>query len=502
MSCKLASTTALTLVLLASGATAAVTPEDVWESWQALATLSGQELVVDSATRTGDTLEVAGMVVTYKDQLGGAFSATIDRLSFRDNGDGTVTVTLPDSYPMELAFPPADGGPMSIRLTVAQPGATVTASGTPELMAHALAAPALAVTLDEVVDQDGTVLDTRATLAMTEVQAGYTLAQSGAATLVDSSFSARALSADLSGSGPDGSSPAAFTLAMTDLAGATKGNLLGAEMMANLVDALNGGFTTDSSFIFGATSLTADVTDSSGPFRFAGTATGGGFNVALDKSRISYGSSLTGASFTMSGADIPFPEVVVGFAETAFNVLAPATRSDTPQDFALLYKVVDLTVSEDIWGMVDPGGVLSREPLTFILDTKGTGRWLQDIMDPDMQLDGFQPPGELNSFDLVQFLVKAAGAEVSASGGVTIDNTDLETWQGLPAPTGSFNVTIKGVNALVDNLISLGLLPEDQAMGFRMFLGMFTRPGTGPDEVTSLIELRDGGLFANGQQLQ
>jgi hypothetical protein len=48
----------------------------------------------------------------------------------------------------------------------------------------------------------------------------------------------------------------------------------------------------------------------------------------------------------------------------------------------------------------------------------------------------------------------------------------------------------------------MGLLPEDQAMGFRMMLGMFTRPGAGGDQVTSLIEFRDGGIFANGQQLQ
>jgi len=58
------------------------------------------------------------------------------------------------------------------------------------------------------------------------------------------------------------------------------------------------------------------------------------------------------------------------------------------------------------------------------------------------------------------------------------------------------------VNKLIDNLIAMGLLPEDQAMGARMMLGIFTRPGTGPDEVTSVIEFKDGGLFANGQLLQ
>jgi hypothetical protein len=287
-----------------------------------------------------------------------------------------------------------------------------------------------------------------------------------------------------------------------DLKGSTKGNLLGAEIMANMATALNSGFTTDSTMSFGAMSLTADVTDATGPTAIKGSATGGGFVLALDKQRINYGSSLTGAQFTVSGAQIPFPEVAVGFAEFAFNVLVPASKSETPQDFAYLTKIVDLTVSEDVWGLFDPAATLSREPATFIVDAKGTGRWLQDIMDPAVQMDGVEPPGELNSLDLTQVLLKAAGAEVGAVGGLTFDNADTTSFDGMPAPTGTINVDIKGVNKLIDNLIAMGILPDDQAMGARMMLGMFTRPGAGPDEVTSVIEFKDGGIFANGQQLQ
>ena len=73
---------------------------------------------------------------------------------------------------------------------------------------------------------------------------------------------------------------------------------------------------------------------------------------------------------------------------------------------------------------------------------------------------------------------------------------------GCPGPNGLITVGIKGVNKLVENLIALGILTEDDAMGFRMGLAMFARPGAGPDELTSEIEFKDGGLFANGQQLQ
>jgi hypothetical protein len=258
-----------------------------------------------------------------------------------------------------------------------------------------------------------------------------------------------------------------------------------------------------------------NVTEATGPTVIKGAATGGGFVLALDNARMNYGTSLTGASLTVSGAEIPFPEVKVGFAETAFNVLMPSTISESPQDFALLTKVVDLTISEDVWGLFDPAATLSREPATFILDTKGTGRWTSDLfadLSQDIAKEIESPgagsqgdattPGEINSFDLTQLLVKAAGAEVGASGALTFDNADLTSFDGVPAPTGTINIDIKGVNALIDNLIAMGILPDDQAMGARMMLGIFTRPGAGPDEVTSVIEFRDGGLFANGQQLQ
>jgi hypothetical protein len=498
----LASSTALALVGSAHGAWAAVTPEEVWANWQAFATASGQELTIGGTARNGDTLEVSGVVLTYTDDLGGSFSAEIEKMNFKDNGDGTVAVTMSESYPMTLAFPATEDGPSSMALTVTQPGLVITAGGSADATRYDFDAPMVAVTLNEVKDESGAPLDTKGTVALSQVAGSYLVTTAGEATALDSSFSAQSLALDLSGSGSDGGGQGAVTFGLTDLKGATKGNYLGAEVMANLATALNSGFTTDSTFSFGGMSILADVTDASGPVKFSGSATGGDFTLAMDKARVNYGTGLKGASFTVSGAEIPFPEVVFGFSEFAFNVLVPASKSEEPQDFAFLSKLVDFTVSDEVWGLFDPAGTLSRDPATVIVDTRGTGRWLQDIMDPAVQVDGVEPPGELNSLDLTQLLLRAAGAEVSATGGLTFDNTDLVTFQGMPAPSGQINVTIKGINALIDNLISMGLLPDDQAMGFRMMLGVFTRPGSAPDEVTSLIEFKDGGLFANGQQLQ
>jgi hypothetical protein len=502
MTRTLASIATLSLALIAQTATADVTPTEVWGNWQALATSAGQQLTFDSVADTGGAVEVTGLLITYTDDLGGSFSASIDKITFTDNGDGTVAVTMSESYPMTLAFPTDSEGPSAIKLTVNQPGIVITAGGSATETKYDFTAPTVSVVLDEVKDRAGAVLDTKADLVMTATTASYTVATEGEVTRLDSNFASESLALNLSGSSPEDAGEGKVTFSLGDLRGSTKGNILDAENMANMATALSSGFTTENSMSFGTMSLLADVADATGPTSIKGSATGGGFVFALDKARFNYGTSLKGAEFAVSGAQIPFPEVTFAFSETAFNLLMPATKSETPQAFAFLTKIVDLTVSEDIWGLFDPAATLSREPATFILDTKGTGRWLQDIMDPSVQMDGAEPPGELNSLDLTQVLLRAAGAEIGATGGLTFDNADLISFDGMPAPTGTINIDIKGVNKLIDNLIAIGLLPDDQAMGARMMLGMFTRPGAAPDEVTSVIEFKDGGLFANGQQLQ
>jgi hypothetical protein len=339
---------------------------------------------------------------------------------------------------------------------------------------------------------------------MTEATGTYQVTRTADTVLLDSRYGAKSVVVTLSGTDMSEGGGGFGSLAMTlgDLSGETKGNFLNAEMMANMAAALNAGFTMDSRFAFGAMTISLDITEASGPTKLAANAAGGGFNLEMNKDRLNYGTTLSGARLVVSGAEIPFPQVELAFAESGFNLMMPVTKTDTPQDFAFLTKLVDFTVSEDVWGLFDPAGSLSREPATVIVDLKGTGFWTEDIMDPAVQAAGAEPPGELHSLDVTQLMARAAGAEVSATGGLTFDNTDLVTFGGAPRPDGKITVGVKGANQLVENLIALGILTEDDALGFRMGLAMFARPGPGPDELTSEIEFRDGGLFANGQQLQ
>ncbi len=73
-------------------------------------------------------------------------------------------------------------------------------------------------------------------------------------------------------------------------------------------------------------------------------------------------------------------------------------------------------------------------------------------------------PAEIYALDVNDITLRAIGAEVTGTGAFTFDNTDTTTFQGIPAPTGTLDVRLVGVNGLMDKLIQLGVLPEDQAM--------------------------------------
>ncbi len=505
MTRALTCSSAIGFVFLATSASADVTPQEVWASWQAMATAAGQELTVGATSGSESVVEATDVVIAYKDDLGGSASVSFDKLTFTDNGDGTVTVAMPESYPIQMAFPDkGEGGegPGSMKLTVSQPGAKIVAGGSATETSYDITAPTTTVTLDEVTDETGKALDTQAELSMTDLAGKYSVSQNGEGTVLDSNFSSKSVALKITGKDAEGPGGGTVDVSLADVTGATKGNFLSAELMANMAAALNSGFTMDTSLNFGAMAMTVDITEEAGPTKMTANASGGGFVLAMNKDQLNYGTSLNGAKFTVSGAEIPFPQVEVAFAESGFNIAMPVSKADSAQDFSFLTKVVDFTVSEDVWGLFDPAGTLARDPATVIVDLKGKGYWEKDIMDPSVQMEGAEPPGKLESLDLTQVLAKAAGAEVSATGGLTFDNTDLTTFDGIPKPDGKITVNIKGVNKLVDNLIALGFLSADDATGFRMALAVFAKPGAGPDELVSEVEFKDGGVFANGMQLQ
>jgi hypothetical protein len=499
---KLAGTTAVAALISGQAAWADISPEEVWQKWKDASASYGQTLTTTSEVRDGDTLTISGANFAST-QEGAEASVTVEEIAFTDKGDGTVAVTMSDTVQMAVKGENPDGGePTDVLVDITAPDLTIVASGTAAETGYAVTAPELKFALASV---DGVAADAiGANVAVTVKGINGTYAASGTdSRTIDSDIKADGMDIAISVKEPETTNIFALnstTGAITSVSSTTLPKDLD---LTDMVKALAAGFQTKANVTFGKTDFTFDAAEGTDTTKGSGSIAGAGMDVQMNATNLNYLTTTQGLSIAVSGSTIPFPEVKVAFAESAFGLAMPISKSDTPADFSLLTKLVDLTISDDIWGMIDPTANLPRDPVTIILDTKGTATLAIDIMDTAaMEAAGETPPGELNSFDLKDLTLRALGAEVNGTGALTFDNTDKVTFQGMPKPTGTINLNASGINGLIDKLIAMGMIPEDQLMGARMMLGMFAKPGESADTLTSTLEFKDGGFFANGMQIQ
>jgi hypothetical protein len=375
--------------------------------------------------------------------------------------------------------------------------------GTPDAMRYDFSADQVALASTSVTEA-GAALPVSASLAASGVSGNYLVTQK-AADMIDlqSAFNAASVAVAVKAKDDEAQSDLVLDAALSQIATKASG-VFGPMMdMDKLSDALKAGFATQTELAYGPSTYKMDIVDANGPSAIRGKSDGGTYGLALDKGRLAFKAADKGVEAIMTSTQIPFPEVAIRYAESAFDFLMPITAAPEPQAFGLTTKIIGLTVSDEVWAMFDPMTTLPRDPATLIVETTGTATLKVDVMDEAaMEALGEAPPGDLLSLDMPALQLTIAGADLTGNGALTFDNTDLTTFQGMPLPTGTVDLKLVGGNGLLDKLIALGYVPEDQAMGVRMMMGMFARPGEGPDTLTSTLEFKDKGFFANGMQLQ
>ena len=487
-------------LMVTTAAYADVTAEQVWNNWKAMVEAQGQTISTGSETKSGDTLVVRD-ITSKVDIEGGMATGTLAELDLREQGDGTVAVTLSPEYPIDLSMTPKGGKLTEMHIVLNQSGMKMVVSGSPGDMTYEFDAPTIGVKLAGM-KADGKDIALDVDVGMTGAKGTYVIKGIDTRT-VASSVTADALTYRVSAKNPDGDGTFDLNGKMTGLTGKSDATLVGKMDMADLNAALQAGFAVDANFAYSASQGTSDFAQKGQTMHSETSASGGALNVALDKTRLNYGVAGKDVKVAVSGSQIPLPTVNVELAEIAANLLMPVAKSDTPQDFGLLVKLVGLKVNDEIWGMFDPGTVLPHDPATLVVDLAGKANWLFDIFDPAQQKMPHAMPGQVHALDVKTLDLAVAGAELTGQGGFTFDNSDMTTFNGVPKPTGSVDLKLVGGNGLIDKLVKMGLVPADQASGARMMLGLFARPGTGDDTLVSKIEITPNGeVMANGQRLQ
>jgi len=498
----LCGTTAI-FIALASTVQADVTGADVWNNWKAAAESVGQSLTPGAQSQDGDTLTITDLQISM-DVPDLTVSGAIAEITFTDQGDGTVVVAMSPSYTMTMESESDDAEDGSVEISVVQDGMSMIASGDPAAVTYDYMANSMAISVENLIVEDET-LDLTAEIILSDVSGKYLVA-AGEMTEIDSGLTAGTVDVVFAMKEPDGGSGSVNVSAkVADFVVTAEGALMMMNDPELMAKALADGMNTTTKMTHGAMTYDVDFVDGSDAFKMVGSATGGSFDLAMDADGLGYAAANTGVDIKMSGSEIPLPEIALGIGEIGFSFLMPLTQSDAPGDFGMGFVLADLSVSDMIWGMVDAGGQLPHDPATLIIDLSGKANWLIDIFDPEAQAKmDMEIPGELHALDINEVKLAVAGAELTGTGAFTFNMDDLATFNGMPAPTGKLDLNLTGGNGLMDNLVAMGLLPQDQAMGARMMMGLFATPGEGEDSLMSTIEVdgATGAISANGQRLQ
>lgn len=484
-------------LLTSTSVMADVTAAQVWADWQESLEIYGSEgITIGSETVDGDTLTISDLSMVMKDEFS-SISSEMGPISFTENGDGSVSITLPESYIMTID---AEDG-FALDLEILQDNMAITVTGDPDAMNYDISADSYTFRVAEFKGEanefDGDVFFKAINLTGTY--------QSGNGASEEMTYSMLSESVDM-------------LVDVKELGG--EDYLLLSGKMEQLIaegkmavpegvdfDDPDTIFTNGLAFNSTIGSLSSDLLFDFDLDGDAGILTfqmgESGLNASLDASRVSYGFAYDGMKVNAQVPDLPFP-VEFSWDQAEMGFYMPLASSDTSEAFGFNFALTEVIVNDEIWAMADPAGAIPRDPISIILDVSGLGKLFFDFLDPEQaQAMAFADvPGELESLALGNLLLSAAGAEIQGSGDFTFDNTDLETFDGLPRPAGELNVNIKGANALIDTAVEMGLLPPEQAGMGRLFMGMFTTP-TGDDELTSKIEINDEGhIMANGQRIQ
>ncbi|MBU2957220.1 DUF2125 domain-containing protein [Paracoccus sp. 1_MG-2023] len=518
------STSTIALTLGATAAFADVTPAEVWDNMRSGYEDMGYAVEVGSRDAADDRLSLTDITVTSQQGENGSFRLQIPTLVMEQAGPdvrstfgGPMDIAVRNTVevPAEPNTDPADAPEtdtpeteeIGFDATIEAPDNQMISSGSPEDVKHDISMPRVVIEGKPIDDQgQGSLqavltglessqrtrqLDNGGTehefdgsateLSLTMEARGP--ARQGGEDAPDESFDATLTIADLGFEG-EGAQPDGATSFETDPAAALEAGFnLDALIRAGAIDLAFGGRASD---------------DMGQPVATDGTmtATGGEMTVDMSNEGFGYGGFLEGAQYSMTSDELPFP-IAYGTERSDFTVRLPVAAEETPQPFALKLGIAGLTLSDEIWQGIDPQNTLSREPADLTVDLDGEARVTRHLMSPATGSDPAQPPLVPTTLNIKQVALDAIGASVDIAGQLEFGDDPRE-------PVGQLQGSFTGVNGLMDNLVAMGLLPQEQVMGARMMLAMFARPVEGePDTLETQLKFTEGGsIFANGQQVK
>ena len=492
------------MALLAAGpALADVTAQQVWDDWKAQMAVYGESgMTIGAETYEGGVLTVTDLGFNVTGEDGSTATGNLPELVFTENGDGTVSITMSEEYPITIstpADPTTESEASDVALALRHTGLVMTASGEPQALTYDLSAARYALELDSVTEA-GAEVPAEALLAFNDISGSYTsttgamrdvvydLAAASMDLLIDATNSDDGSHVMLSGKVNQVATQATVTMPLDP---ATDPEM----MMVN-------GFAVQGGYTAGGGQYIFEFTDASGPTNGTFSTGGSALDFQFSKDALAYDTSATDVALQATSAAMPIPSNAT-IGEDGIKVEMPLSKTDGPAPWAAGLTLRDLALNEEVCAMFHPQGMLPHDPATVAVDLSGTATVLFDAMDPAQAeaMASAPMPAQVESVDINELTVTFGGASVTGTGSFTLDNTDMTTFPGMPKPTGALDLQLNGVKALINNLAGMGLIPQDQVMIGLGMLGAFATE-VGPDQLTSHIEAtQDGQLLVNGNPM-
>ncbi len=497
---------AIAYVVASHAAHADLAAQDVWADWKSYLASAGYSVSGDE-TSSGNGLTVDNMALSMLMPDGsGTFAVTIDTISFTENGDGTVAIAMPGSIPMMFEGSVEGEEPVKGVLTYTQTGNTMVASGTPQDLLYTYTASQAAIALSSLTIDGTPVLESQAKVSVTFTNiASSTRMQLGELRTYVQRGTADSLDYDIAFIDPETQDNGKFKGAIQGVAFDGSGAIPLDMDPSNFNQMLADGFAVDGAFTYASGNSSIQGVGDGQNFSLTSASQGGEISVTMDASKIAYDVDQKQTALNMSSSDFPLP-IDINAALSAFKLSIPVAKSDTEQDFSVGMTLSDFTMSDMLWSMFDPAAQLPRDPATIALDLTGKVKMLFDFLDPNVAASlesSGEAPAELNALTINKLLVSMVGASVSGTGDFTFDNSDKETFDGMPRPMGHVDLDVSGANGLLDKLTAMGFIGDQEVMGARMMMTMLAVPGDSPDTLKSKIEINEQGhVLANGQRIK
>lgn len=483
---------------------AELTAADVWADFKGYLTSSGYTIEAQES-QSGNTLTISelNMAIPISEEEGDV-DVVIGELSFTSNDDGSVSISIPQTLPMSMRVAPPGEDTVSVNMEYTNTGLLMTATGEPNDLSYNYTASELLMRVNEIV-VNGVGIDLGEIEVGMANLAGTTTMKVGEVRETEQQLVADAISYVFDITDPETGGRFNVQGAINGLSGSGTSALPPEVDATNMALALENGFDIVAKLAFQSSSANIEFEEEGETVKGETTSEMGTFDISMSADGIKYGATSAATKVFMQGGEFPLP-VEFAMGDAGFNITMPISSSDEEQDFAFGLKLADFTMSDLLWSLFDAGEQLPRDPATIALNLSGTAKLLLNLLDAEemasMEQSG-ELPGELNSLNVDGLQVSVAGAELMGEGAFTFNNEDLSTFSGFPAPDGAIDLSLVGGNGLLDKLVAMGLVPEEQATGARLMLGLFTVPGTEADSLTSKIEVRpDGQVLANGQRLR